>query len=410
MLAGCYVIAFLDRALVSVAGAPIKRDLGLSDSQFGLLSGTAFVVLYATAGLPLGWLADRIDRHRMIALAILIWSAMTAICGLAGTFPIFFAARIGVGCAEAALIPAGMSLLASTVPRAWMARSVALFLMGSAVGNALALLGGGYLLTRLEPVTLPVLGMLAPWQLLFLIACPPGLVAAVLMATVREPRRVDPGSAVGDALGHIAAHRVAYGLLIAASSCTVLLSQAPAAWMPLFYVRQFGLEPGPSAMRVGLMYVTSVPAGQLVGGMLTDRLGARGIAAAPFVAIALCALLSLPPAILFCTTRDLGLSQAAYVLFSFLVSAATPNGLIGLQLLTPERHQGITSALLLGVVSLIALGIGPAAVGVLSDHPFLGEPALPVALLTVIATAGLAAPLVTILGRRSFASAVAARS
>lgn len=416
VLAGCYAIAFLDRALVSVAGASIKHDLSLSDTQFGLLSGTAFVFLYALCGLPLGWLADRTDRRRMIALAILVWTAMTAVCGLSETFPSFFAARVGVGFAEAALLPAGMSLLSSTVPRPQMGRSVAIFLMGAAFGNAAALLGGGALLICFEhagPISLPILGVLSPWKLLFLVTCPLWLAAAALMATIREPCRLTiattEGSVLRRAVGHIGAYRAAYGFLTAATCCTLMLSQAQAAWLPLFYVRQFGLQPGHSAILVGLMFLTSVPTGQFAGGMLTDHLQARGIAAAPHVAIALCTSLSLPPAILFCTTHDLGVSEAAYVLFSFLVSASTPNGLLGLQLLTPERYQGIASAMLISIVSLVGVGIGPAAVGFLTDHFFREEHGLGAALLSVIATAGLAAPLVAILGRRSFACAVAAR-
>src|SRR5580693_6148662 len=102
-----YIVAFIDRGLVSVAAAPIKHDLHLSDAQLGLLNGTAFVALYCVCGIPLGWLADRIDRRAVIALGLLIWSAMTAACAITGSFGAFFLARVGVGLGEACLVPAG---------------------------------------------------------------------------------------------------------------------------------------------------------------------------------------------------------------------------------------------------------------------------------------------------------------
>src|SRR5580704_14558805 len=90
-----YVAAFIDRGLVSVAAAPMKHDLGLSDTQFGLLNGTAFVALYCVCGMPLGWLADRTDRRAAIAFGLLVWSAMTAVCAMTVSFGGFFVARVG---------------------------------------------------------------------------------------------------------------------------------------------------------------------------------------------------------------------------------------------------------------------------------------------------------------------------
>jgi len=408
MLGCCYAVAFIDRALVNVAAAPIKQDIGLSDTQFGLVSGTAFVVPYVLCGIPFGWLADRTDRRAIIALAIMVWTVMTAACGLAASSRGFFAARIGVGLGEAALVPAGMSLLGSSVPASRMARSIAIFLMGSAIGNAVALLAGGYLLTKMVPTTLPGLGTLAPWQALFLAVCPAGVVAAGLVLALREPVRAHDanGSDMRAAIRHIGAHRSAYGFLVGATCCTVMLSQGQAAWLPLFYMRHFGLQAGPSAMLVGIMYVLSVPTGQFAGGVLTDGLRARGVRWAPNAAIALCGTLAIPPAVIFCITDRLWVSEAGYVVFSFLVSATTPNGLLGVQLLTPRLYQGFTSALLVSIVSLVGVGIGPAAVGLLNDRLFHDEQALGLSLLIVIVTAGLLGPMLAMMGRQSFSGSV----
>lgn len=412
-LMGCgYAVSFLDRALVSVAGAPIKQDLGLSDTEFGLLQGTSFVILYCLCGIPLGRLADRVDRRRMIALGILFWTAMTMVCGLAGSFAMFFFARIGVGLGEASLVPAGMSLIGSVMPREKMARAIAVFIMGATIGTATALMGGGYLLGRLAaagPIALPLLGPIAPWQALFLIACLPGLAVAALVMTIREPARPSPltQGSFGAALAHVRAHLPAYGFLTAAACCNVTIAQTQGAWAPLFFVRQFGLPPGASAILVGTMFLLSAPTGQLLGGVLTDRLQARGIAGAQNLVMALALALALIPGVVFCTTDRLWLAQSSYPLFTFLVSAATPTGLAALQLLTPGRHRGTLSALFLSIVTLVGLGLGPAVVGLLTDHLFHDERALGRSLLIVILAAGIAGPLLALAGRRPFASATA---
>ena len=407
LMGASYAVSFVDRALVSVAGAPIKQDLGLSDSQYGLLNGTAFVVLYCLCGIPLGLLADRVDRRAIIALGILFWSGMTALCGLTASFALFFMARIGVGLGEASLVPAGMSLLGGIVPRDRMARAVAIFLMGAAIGNGGALLIGGYLLNRLTlagPLTLPLVGMIAPWRFLFLAACLPGLVMAALVMTIREPRR-EPVSRPGlrAALAHIGANPKAYGLLTAATACTIILAQAPGAWLPLFYVRHLALQPGTSAMLIGGIFLISAPTGQLAGGLLTDRLQAVGIAGAAQAVMASCQLLSLGPALIFCTTDRLWLSAVAYGLYTLLVSAATPTGLAGLHALAPSQLRGILSAMLVSIVTLVGVGLGPVAIGLLTEHVLQDEQALGPSLLIVTLAAGIVGPALALAGRRSFA-------
>ena len=413
LLSGCYAVAFIDRALINVASQPIKQGLGLSDTEFGLLSGTAFSLVYAFGGLPLGWLADRLNRRAMIAFAILFWSAMTAACGFSTSSGTFFAARVMVGLGEACLLPAAVSLLGAIVPERGRARSIGIFLMGSAIGNAAALLGGGHLLTRLSqsgPLVLPVIGAMAPWQVLFLLTCPLGLAAAAAVLAIREPDRAVAASAATPGLhtmiAHIGDHPRAYGFLAGATCCTVLLAQAQAVWLPLYYVRHFGLEPGESAVLIGWLFVASVPAGQLAGGVLTDRLHAAKVTGAPHVVITLCVTLALLPAVEFCTTDRLWVSGIAYALFNFLISASTPMGLVGLQQLTPRSHHGVASALLASVATLAGVGIGPAAVGFISDHLFQSPDALGYSLLAVILAAGLAAPLLALSGRDAFARSV----
>jgi MFS family permease len=406
-----YVAAFIDRGLVSVAAAPIKHDLGLSNTQFGLLNGTAFVALYCVCGIPLGWLADRTDRRAVIALGLLIWSAMTAACAMTSSFEGFFLARVGVGLGEACLVPAAISLLGSVTPRRKIARALAIFLMGAAVGNVFALLAGGWILERIGTLAIPGLGGIAPWRALFLLAAVPGFVLAALVMGIREPARaasfVRPSSALKTASALLRDNRHAYVPLTIATACVITLSQTQAAWVPLFYARAFGLAPGQAAEMVGLMFLFSAPAGQWLGGLLIDHLRARGIAAAPHLLQAGCSILCIPAAVVFCTAKQLSVSEAGYVVFNLLVFAATPAGMTGWQLLTPERSQGLIVGLLIAVVTLIGVGVGPVVVGVLTDGPFLAHD-IGISLLCVIVCAGIGGFFAALSGRRAFAQSLTA--
>ena len=111
-----YTSSFIDRQIMALLVEPIKRDLGLNDTQFSLLHGFAFAIFYTFMGLPLGRLADRRNRKKIIAIGITIWSLLTAACGLAKTFSHLFLARIGVGVGEAALSPAAYSIISDLFP------------------------------------------------------------------------------------------------------------------------------------------------------------------------------------------------------------------------------------------------------------------------------------------------------
>jgi MFS family permease len=405
-----YVAAFIDRGLVSVAGAPIKHDLGLTDTEYGLLNGTAFVALYCICGIPLGWLADRADRRAVIAVGLVIWSAMTAACAMTDSFAAFFLARVGVGLGEACLVPAAISLLGSVTPRARTARAIAIFLMGAAVGNVFGLLAGGRILERIGPTTIPLFGQVSPWRALFLLAAVPGFPLAALVMVIREPARpasfVRPWIALKSAATLLYDNRRAYVPLTLATACVITLSQTQAAWVPQFYTRTFGLAPGAAAQLVGLMFLISAPAGQWLGGLLIDHLRGRGIAAAPHILQAGCSILCIPAAVLFCTARQLGISEAGYTVFNLLVFAATPAGMTAWQLLAPERSQGLIVALLIAVVTLIGVGAGPVVVGALTDH-LLGHE-IGRSLLWVIVGAGVGGFFAALSGIRAFARSLAA--
>ncbi len=339
--------------------------------------------------MPLGWLADRTDRRRLIAVGILVWSAMTALCGLAADFQTFMLARIGVGLGEACLIPAGVSLIRSGVAPERRGRAVALFLIGATSGSALALLGGGWLLGRVDS-----------WRTLFLGAAVLGLPVAVPVLTMREPMR-QPWPGLAEAGRHILRNRAAYGWLTGATACSIILAQAQAMWIPQLFARSFGLTPGQAAILTGLLYGLSAPIGQWIGGSAIDRMRQRSLSAPSHVLLAACCALCLPPAVLFCTAGSLAVAAPAYWLFNLIVFAATPAGMSGWQRLTPSGLHGSVIALLAAAANLAALGLGPPAIGALADRWSLAP-----ALLAMVATAAVIGITLALRGRASFAEAI----
>ena len=187
---------FLDRQLLSLLATPIKRDLGLSDTQFSILVGFMFVLFYLAVGIPISRLVDRGPRKWIIGAGIAFWSLMTAACGMAQNFWQLALARMGVGIGESCNGPATYSMTADMMPREQLGPGDLDHQYRHGGGLGLALLVGGWLivpLTALGDIHVPLLGDLKPWQLTFLIVGLPGVLwALVLIATVPEPKRPPP--------------------------------------------------------------------------------------------------------------------------------------------------------------------------------------------------------------------------
>jgi MFS family permease len=185
-----YVFNFLDRQIISILAERIRADLGVTDAELGFLYGTAFAVFYALFGIPLGRLADVWDRRKLIALGLAVWSAMTALSGLARSFPALALARIGVGIGEASAAPAAFSLLSDWFPRERRATVLAIYSSGIYLGAGLGLVIGGFVVDRWDaafPVAAPF--GLRGWQAAFFLVGLPGLLLALWVRTLREPAR-----------------------------------------------------------------------------------------------------------------------------------------------------------------------------------------------------------------------------
>jgi MFS family permease len=186
-----YVLNFLDRQIVTILAENIKADLGLSDAQIGFLYGTAFAVFYALFGIPLGRLADVWTRRSLIALGLTVWSLMTALSGLARNYVQLATARVGVGIGESSATPAAFSMLSDYFPASRRATVLAIYSSGIYIGAGLGLMIGGQVVDRWDAA---YAGVAAPfglrgWQVAYLVVGLPGLLLALWVATLREPRR-----------------------------------------------------------------------------------------------------------------------------------------------------------------------------------------------------------------------------
>lgn len=191
VLAAVYALNFLDRQILAILAERIKADLDVGDAQLGYLYGTVFAVFYAVFGIPLARLADVWDRRLLICWGLATWSAMTALSGLARSFPELALARIGVGVGEASANPAAYSLLADTFPPARRATAIAVYSSGLYLGAGLGLVIGGFVVARWDAffATGGAPFGLHGWQAAFLIVGLPGLLLALWVRTLREPRR-----------------------------------------------------------------------------------------------------------------------------------------------------------------------------------------------------------------------------
>jgi MFS family permease len=416
LLSGAYLVSMLDRFIMGVIMVPLKTDLNLSDSELGLLFGTAFAIFFVLIGLPLGRVADVWNRTRLIAVGLVLWSLATAVSAFAQTFSGLFTARMAVGVGEACLAPAAMSLIAAWFPKHLLARATSIYTMGAPLGRATAFLGGGALLSALIAIggiDVPLLGHFAPWQACFLVAALPGLLLGAIFFTVDEPARPpvpphserDGRSGLAGAVAHFSQNFFAYATHIGAFTIVATMSWALSAWAASYYVRDHGLSLKEAGAIVGIGGLIS-PAGHLLGGYIMDRMTAAGVQGSPVLTVTLALFASVLPAVLFCTAETAAFATAGYLILQITISCVGAPGYAGVQMITPDRFRGISTSFFVAFFSLVSLGAGPLIVGIVSDR---GDPAstdLGFALLVTLLALDFIGIAIALAGRRHYAAAV----
>ena len=375
-----YTFSFLDRQIVNLMVGPIRRDLGISDHEFGLLVGAAFGLFYTLMGLPLGWLADRYPRKRIIAIGIAVWSLMTAAGGLAKNFWHLFFARMGVGVGEATLSPSAYSMLADSFDKERLPRAMSLYTAGLFIGAGLALIVGGQVISHIEnlpPVVLPLAGQVYSWQLVFMVVGLPGLLVALWVATLREPERRGKTEHVpfSDLFRFIGTHRLMFASFFIGAGCYSVLGYAD-TWYPELFIRTWGWDAAMAGRVNGASSLIAGPLGLLFAGWYASHLMKQGRSDACLRLTAWGAVGIAIPAILMPLMPN-SWSMAA-MLFPFKFFIGFPPVLIpsAIQMIAPNRLRGQLGALFLFGVGIIGVTGGPILPPLFTDFVFRDDSAL----------------------------------
>lgn len=372
-----YAVSFVDRQILNLLVEDLRTDLAITDAQIGVLQGPAFGVFYAIMGLPFGLLADRINRVRVIAGGLLVWTLATLLGSIAQSFEMLLFSRMLVGAGEAALVPSAVSLLSDSFAPARRALPLAIFTAGVSVGAGLALMMGGSLVRFAHDgaAAMPLIGSwladMAPWQIVLALAGLGGVPLAVLIAVLPEPAR-QASASVSSASGadthgqglfaYVRKERRLFIPLLLGSALLYLFANALSAWMPTLFVRSFGWSPAAVGMRMGSLILVCALAGNLASGLVTTYLATAGHRAAPLAVMSAGAMLLAPTAIAAMLLRDPVLLQGALMLVYFAMSLCFGVATASFVAATPSAIWGRMIALYLLTGNLVGLGLGPMAV------------------------------------------------
>ncbi len=399
-----YIFNFIDRQIVVIVQESIKAEMGLSDTQLGLLSGFSFAIFYVTCGIPIARWADHHSRRNVVAVSLALWSAMTALSGMVQNFSQLLLARIGVGVGEAGGSPPAHSIISDYFPFAERGTALAIYSTGIYFGILVGYIAGGWMNE--------ILG----WRAAFLLVGLPGILLAVIVRlTVREPPRgysdgADPAQAVP---GFVTTLRVLWGhrsfrYMSLGTGFMAFVGYGNGNFLPSFLARSHGMSSGEIGTWLGLIVGCAGALGTFLGGYLSDRLGRRD--ARWYMWMPCCgALLAfglrfgflLPES----TALALGFLFMTVIAETFYLapSIAASHGLVS------PRMRALTSAILFFVLNLIGLGFGPLFTGVMSDFygTTMGIESLRWAMMTT-GTAGLIAAALYVAAGRHFVADLAA--
>ena len=378
-----YVFNFLDRQVVNILGDAIITDLGLSDTQFGMLSGIAFAAIYATLGMPIARWADAGVRRNVISIAVAVWSIMTVLCGAAQNFLQLFLARAGVGVGEAGGSPPAHSIISDIFPANKRATALSIYSLGIYGGVLVGYVAGGYLASAFN------------WRVAFVVVGLPGLLLALAVRfLVHEPPRgmAEARADVAPAkFGEVAAilwSSVAFRHMSLACALHAFVTYGLGAFIPIFLVRVHAMPIEQIGTLLGLVAGLGGIQGTWAGGYLSDKLANRFNDARWHIRVPMISTVAAIPFYLFSFLFvDSGVASILTYFVPAVVAGmylgpclALTHGLVGL------RMRAMASAIMLFIINLIGLGIGPWATGLLSDflRPEFGNQSIRYALVTMV--------------------------
>ena len=362
MLTIVYAFNFIDRQLLVILQESIKQDMGLSDTQLGLLTGLAFVIFYVTAAIPIARLADRSNRRNIISWAIGIWSFMTAIGGLSLNYFHLLLARIGVGLGEAGCSPPAHSMISDMYPAENRATVISIYSIGVNAGILLGFFFGG------------ILNEFFGWRVAFVVVGLPGIALALwFRLTVAEPIRgkFEKKPIAKEAIPFVEVFKTLFGnkvilhLMLGSSLCA-FVGYVGATWTAPFFIRSHGM--GTAELGIWLAAAAGVFGGfgTFCSGYLCDKLGVKDKRWYLWLP-AICILLVLPCIVFVLLTGEKYQALIIYCAVCFFGSTYLAPSIAMLYSLVDVRMRAVSSAFIYLVLNLVGLGIGATLVGAISD-------------------------------------------
>jgi MFS family permease len=372
-LIAAYALSAIDRQILAVVGEAVKSDLHLTDTELGYLQGVSFALVYALAGIPAGYLADRVSGVRLISIAIGFWSVMVAAHSLVSSFAGMFAVRSALGTGEAVLSPAANVLIGRAFPKAQHARAFSIYVAGGSIGSGLAFYLAGTVLdamTDLGGLTAPIVGWLAPWKLTFLVFCLPGFAVAALFAALRDPPgpRPDPSQATPrqPLRPFLRAEAATLSFVFLSVGASAFVLSGVAAWVVSFLVRVHHAPLADVGLGLSVAAICGTVTGSLSGGFLSDHLFRHG-AHWRLIVCGLAAILGAAAALALAASPESAAAIAAFGAVLFCANLPIGVGSAALQHIAPADARGIMAGLFLCTISLIG-SLGPLTIGWVNDH------------------------------------------
>jgi MFS family permease len=380
-----YTFNFIDRQILAILLPAIKNEFAVDDRILGFLAGSAFALFYATLGIPIALIADRSNRRNLIALALAVWSGMTALSGFAANIFYLVLARIGVGVGEAGCSPPAHSMIADYYPPEQRSTAMGIFTLGISFGIMIAYLAGGWVVDNIG------------WREAFLIVGIPGIVLALLVRfTVIEPVRgaSENRADTGDrptiiSVARFLADRKSFRHMAFGAGLAAFLGYAVISFYPSFLVRSFSMSLSSIGISLGLILGIAGGLGFAGGGYVADRIGRKRTRAA-FNAITASLLLAWIFNFPVFFAANGPTSLAFFAIPAVLSNVYLATTFAQTQSLVPLRMRAVASAIILFVINSIGLGFGPLLTGALSDYlaADFGSESMRYSLLTVAAVIG----------------------
>ncbi len=385
----CYFMFYVDRNILTLLVAPVRRDLAINDTQMGILQGISFSLFYGVMGIPFGWAADRLSRRNLLIFGIAIWGCCTIASGFTTTFTQLVITRMGLGLGEAALLPAAYSLISDYFPKERRGRAVGAFGIGGFGGIGLSYIIGGAVLASfrgVDTVALPLVGETSLWHAAFIVVGLGTLVLALLVSTVREAPRLAEvtetrgGEARVTFLQHLRKHWVSFCVVVGAYCCVGIVAIGWFAWLPSYFIREFKMAPPVVGFEVGWVTTISGVLGAVAGGYIADYFTRRGFKGGKMPTLVILFLCWIPAALGIWLFDNPTVSLCCVFLFTFADGIGLQQYANVVQEMFPAHLRARSIAAWIVCMNFLAYGTGPLIYGLATDFVFHGDTGLRYAL------------------------------